>query len=350
MDVYSYLNSKDVAEYCRSINYEFNSLEKAFIINDCISIDIEEKHRLYREIMANDQDVAMDERFVRNGYNKSFFVVLDRFIEYENMLINELKQDNPNNVYTYKFKSEKQNDYYESRSIYSDYEKVMAAYLNDMKEELEFDPDIKYYGVIKMHELNDYRQLYANLDQKGNIIRVSGYIDSIFDEIFDMFWVYIPVPFKKGDILVSADKTVSRNNRMVLKSVCYWNRTDEYFEKRKHHGDRSDMVAFGYWVDETGHLYDECSHEYHNLTYYTGELKGNDRILKAVSSHMKGEIDEAMMLIAYEAVLNENAMKNTFPGWDYLEECYEKAGIGDIYKKRVLIKDFERGKKNDECT
>ena len=115
MDIYNYLNSKDVAEHCRSINYEFNSLEKAFIINDCISIDIEEKHRLYREIMANDQDVEMDERFVRNGYNKSFFVVLDRFIEYENMLINELKQDNPNNVYTYKFKSEKQNDYYESR-------------------------------------------------------------------------------------------------------------------------------------------------------------------------------------------------------------------------------------------
>ena len=48
--------------------------------------------------------------------------------------------------------------------------------------------------------------------------------------------------------------------------------------------------------------------------------------------------------------LNENAMKKTFPGWDYLEECYNKAGIGDIYKKRVLIKDFERGKKNDECT
>ena len=86
-------------------------------------------------------------------------------------------------------------------------------------------------------DINDSLAVVKHLDITNYTIDISGAVSALlkemndknitFDEIFDMFWVYIPVPFKKGDILVSADKTVSRNNRMVLKSVCYWNRTDE---------------------------------------------------------------------------------------------------------------------------
>ena len=52
MDIYTYLNSPDVAEHCRKLNYQFTAHEAAFIISDCRRITVEEKHRLYREIMA----------------------------------------------------------------------------------------------------------------------------------------------------------------------------------------------------------------------------------------------------------------------------------------------------------
>ena len=44
MDIYSYLNSPDVAEHCRKLNHPFIALESAFIINDCLHISVQEKH------------------------------------------------------------------------------------------------------------------------------------------------------------------------------------------------------------------------------------------------------------------------------------------------------------------
>ena len=51
MDIYSYLNSKTVADYCRSLGYNFNAYEAAFIINDCKHISFEKKIGLMKEIM-----------------------------------------------------------------------------------------------------------------------------------------------------------------------------------------------------------------------------------------------------------------------------------------------------------
>ena len=45
MDIYSYLNSKDIAAYCRKINHQFNAIGTAFIINACRHISLEEKPR-----------------------------------------------------------------------------------------------------------------------------------------------------------------------------------------------------------------------------------------------------------------------------------------------------------------
>lgn len=33
MDIYSYVNSKDIAEHCRSINHQFNAMEAAFLVH-----------------------------------------------------------------------------------------------------------------------------------------------------------------------------------------------------------------------------------------------------------------------------------------------------------------------------
>ena len=55
MDVYSLINSKDIAEYLREIHYEFNSLETAWLIwkNDYLTFD-EKKE----EVARSDRDDA----------------------------------------------------------------------------------------------------------------------------------------------------------------------------------------------------------------------------------------------------------------------------------------------------
>ena len=352
MDIYSYLNSKDVEAHCRSTGHKFSSLESCFIINSCYSISVEEKHRLFSEIMETMPDSQLSARMAEYLGYTSFYTALRKTIEAENEYISALKKGGSDMVYTYKFRNEDMDDHYECRMIFADYDTALNSLMNDKKSEMEDEPYLEYFGVLKMHKLNSSKHVTADIDKNGNIISIYGYLtddeaEADADEdrsIFDWCWVYIPVPFKEGDILRCADKSHFRRGKMVLTSVCYWHRDDEEMERRTAYWDAMDMTAYGCWVDDTGHLYDECVHDYHNLEYVTEELHGNDRILKALGACKKGEINESMLIVAYEAVQNENAMKRTFPGWDYLEEYYQTAGIGDVYEKRRIMNNYEEEK------
>ena len=62
MDVYSLINSKDIAEYLREIHYEFNSLETAWLIwkNDYLTFD--EKKEKWHEVIETMPDCEVSER------------------------------------------------------------------------------------------------------------------------------------------------------------------------------------------------------------------------------------------------------------------------------------------------
>lgn len=45
MDIFRFVNSKDVREHLKSIDYEFNSLEAAWLIYQCRDAAIDEKHK-----------------------------------------------------------------------------------------------------------------------------------------------------------------------------------------------------------------------------------------------------------------------------------------------------------------
>ena len=49
MDICSYINSKPIREYLKDINYEFNSKEAAWLIWQCFSITLEDKHKAWQE-------------------------------------------------------------------------------------------------------------------------------------------------------------------------------------------------------------------------------------------------------------------------------------------------------------
>ena len=103
MDIYSYLNSPDVAEHCRKLNYQFNALETAFIINDCRRISIEEKHRLYREIMDTmpDMEIPNPRVFHEKAPDLSLFHQLEILMEQEDRILRRLKEGRDGRFYTY---------------------------------------------------------------------------------------------------------------------------------------------------------------------------------------------------------------------------------------------------------
>ena len=120
-DIYSYLNSKDVEEHCRSIGHKFNSLESCFIINDCYRISVQEKHRLFREIMETMPDSALSDRMTNDLGYSSFYAALKKTIEAEENYLELLKHGGSNLVYTYKYRDEKMNDYYTANAGLEDF-------------------------------------------------------------------------------------------------------------------------------------------------------------------------------------------------------------------------------------
>lgn len=73
------------------------------------------------------------------------------------------------------------------------------------------------------------------------------------------------------------------------------------------------MNAWGYWQEESGEIMDDVMWNYMDLEYYRDELSGKRRILKALSSFMKDEIDIGLYSRAYSTILNEEYAKDIKP-------------------------------------
>ena len=87
------------------------------------------------------------------------------------------------------------------------------------------------------------------------------------------------------------------------------------------------MTAHGYWQRDNGQIYWECMHDYLSLEYYDGDFKGEKRILKALSSFLKGEITEVMLMTIYRIVLGEKELKDLKYNMNFMEETLNQAGF-----------------------
>lgn len=348
MDIYNYFNSKDVAEHCHKLNYQFNSLETAFIIYYCRSISIREKHQLYREIMDTMPETEMPERIKQDYDNITLFQSLKRLIAYESDLIDTMLNGSEGAVYQFGYVDGGTDD-----NAYSSYERAKEAALREAK---------RRKTCISYLQLDKEWSITCFYDSNDEISKIRWQGDwrkrDFIEEVFDSIWVYIPTPFKKGDVVHLRNSDwggygAEKDSPMVLTSICYWNESEEQIEKHKQSSCTMDMTAYGFWSYSNRKVMDECCHAYQDLEYYRGELidkshyiEHDYRLLKAISAYMQGKINEDMFLAANNLIRAENMLKESFPVWDYIDEWYKEAGIADICDKRKLIREYEE-KKNE---
>lgn len=345
MDIYSYFNSKTVGEYCRSIGHQFNAMESAFIINDCKSISMDKKTDLFFEIMNTMPDVH-DKRITREFGDVSFFYALrEKHIHDDYLHALSYFKKGGDLVYSYGFLSDRFDVPYDDTIIYSSYEKALDALKADICKR-DDEVILKMYITARKPDTNKYIKAYLTPDFEINELdhNYSEYVP-----LFDLYWVYIPTPFKKGDILIPT-KTYYTHSPIVLNGLCYQGKDDKWFEERASRLDSSDMTAYGYMLDDKGYLYEDCVHDYHNLEYFTGELCKRDmrfsinkdkRLLKAVSESLKGNLSPDMLILASDYLRNEREFNDLSPRWDYTDEYYEQAGISDILKKRRMWDEYD---------
>ena len=137
MDIYRFVNSKDIRKHLKDINYEFNALEAAWLVYQCKDATLEERHNAWTWIINNMPDMEVHSSF-HSMHKDSIHDALRAYMAMNNDLIGQF-ESSEEGVYTY-------DHYYGGRSssrCWSD-EEVFYSFedcINSIKEELKSDEE-----------------------------------------------------------------------------------------------------------------------------------------------------------------------------------------------------------------
>lgn len=202
MDVYKLINSKAIAEHCRKIQHKFNTEELAVLIYRNKYMSVDEKIQAYNELITDYNDMQVIERFNCRHYD-SVRDLIKSEINRLNTLVDKLKLDEPDVIYTYEA-------YYKSISMYRDYSKIANLYktfsetITAVTDEIKEDDDVLMFKLYKTSLIENFPNIVAkyivNVDNQIKMVNLydTKHVDLDIDNIF----LNLPTHFKKGDILV----------------------------------------------------------------------------------------------------------------------------------------------------
>ena len=335
INITSFLNSKDIADYWRRIGFICTPLQSAYIVWQNHTKTLQEKHAAWREIVETMPDciVAEGHRKTNMGISdalaESLHAFLRAFMQLQNQLIERFYRKGDHAVYSYRVLYDGDKDWSEDRWLYDTAEECFE----DVNADEDLIPSIVCIQLTKQW-IGENRALTLSVKVDKTVIDIEAQeLDEEEHDLlqaFDWMWFDFPTPFKKGDIVVSKYSPWGWNlyadEPFVLMLLCSWGSkeykvngipekmgcyktADGFREYHRKNADGTDMTAHGYFQNEDGSVYWECMHHYLDLEYYRKEPKGIRRILKAFSSFEKGEIGSDLLAIAYHTIMEEERIK-----------------------------------------
>lgn len=330
MDIFRFINSKDIREHLTKIDYQFNSLETAWLIYQCNSCTMSEKHKAWNELIAEMPDCEMPERN-NCRYQKSLYEFLKRYMQIQNEQYDTFTKEETGVVYQYQFYCK--GDY----SWCEEYDSIFATEADCWREiEEDMDLDIeriiirkKYIGKSNYISV-EYRPDRAIVAVDSNNLNKEE--SEIINESFEGLWFDFPVPFEKGDIVMERllpgpYERVAERGAFVINGMTPWDEKRKDMLRKGNLGDTSDMNAWGCFQDADGRIFSEVMYNYMDLEYYEGPIEGRLRLLKAISSYLKKKIDLTMLLTTYRKVILDEFTKDVMLTNWYSEEELKNAGL-----------------------
>ena len=314
MDIYRFIDSRDIREHLKKLDYQFSTPETAFLVWHCRTATLNEKIAAWEDIISTMPNCSMSpRRFWHWRDIPNFRDFLRQYIALQNRYVQKFKSSND---VIYRWKESHENEYFEiDPHAYTTYwqcfgkaidwmteckedETCNENHLGFIVEKLLVDPSEEQEAdclFFNHHgEITDMRCAYDNEEDLA--------LDNTFDGMFFAF----PTPFHVGDIVCSFDRT---NDPFVLSSMKTWGtkQASEEFpqksakeaagyghllEEHEKNGDVSDMMCYGYTMwdqGESGGLFAE----YVDWVYYLDielarkPLEGAYQPLKAISYYFK---------------------------------------------------------------
>ena len=318
MDIFRFINSRDIREYLKSQNYPFTSLEAAWLIYQCRCATIKEKHEAWQELIQTMPDCAVAER-PHTARHESLHQFLKEYIRTEDEILDWFFRDEKDAIYNCEFWEYAMwcpgGEYFDS------FQKCLKAYTDRRLGKMTFK--------ITKQILNSDQStsVVFSADNEPLTFDTSWYPeggDEILYGVLGGLEFDFPTPFTKGDILCESEvyemNPSLRADLFVITDLPACSKNESY-------RDGCRMKVWGFFLKYDGTLQYEDMYNYMNLEYFRGELSGKKRILKALSNYIKGEIDVGLFANAYHKILCEEYAKSQNP-WNMTSEGLAAAGIG----------------------
>jgi len=290
MNVYQYLNSKDVAEHLEKIGFQFTSLEAARVIESCGHINLNEKHDAFRRLMEKmpDEEITLPAECGREEKRTTLHTLLKEYISAEEELLRSFEKDEKGYLYEFRyagFMDGIEMVYHREYLTYRELKKEMKS----IPRHLEICEGIEEFIIEKINTENKERTCLT-LDKNGEPMSIEN-LDFFYEPYtvlrFENGNRAIPHPFQEGDLVCAID-----------------NKTPFVFMEAK------ENTVAGYHLTNTGLKEQEIYLLPLELKYCRKELKGKEKALAAVSDFVKENIDLATFANLYHKAELEGYAEN----------------------------------------
>lgn len=299
MDILQFINSKDIRKHLKKINYQFNTLEAAWLIYHSYNHSVYEKFNAYEQLMKEYPDCRVEER-LHTPAQDSLFEYLKNYIKVYRNAIYEFEA--PDAVYSIDVK------HFERETDYT--VETMFTNLNAVIRQCKIEWDDEKPGDIKNFVISKYipesEKSSGSIIPQQMILKGDGlkpiYIDFRNDIEYDLLgdlWFDFPTPFKKGDIVWNKHYKFTP---VVLLFNSYEDLSKEGYKCLREIGDETDMTYEYYCLIDSDSIFRDIDYNYMDLEYYPYELTGKDKALLPISRFLKGDIDIGLCCNAFHSL------------------------------------------------
>ncbi len=354
MNIYRFINSKDIRFHLQSLRYDFTLPEAAFLVWQCIDATLEEKHEAWCELIRTMPDCGMQKRRNMSAI-KSMHDLLQDYMKLEQKLLREFYQET-DAVYFFNL-SERDNSF---PNGFSETEKFNRAFLNltsclaAIKGGIDgIDPRNILRIEIKKQRLSvPENTLTICMNSKLEVMDIDSFRYLLTEReqellcVFEGMWFAFQTPFKRGDILYRKSSPKGWycpfNQFYVLDSLSTWGTRemsengfaandskegDRLLQNLLKDGDVTDMSFSAYSVEDGQIIFDNVSW-YLSLERFDGALSGAQRMLYPLRDLLTGKIRPDMFLDILRVIRADEEVKRTEWIRENLLYCQDMSYVG----------------------
>lgn len=339
MDIYRFLDSNDIRAHLQRLRYGFTLPEAAFLVWQCATAPLSEKHAAWRELIKTMPDCRMERRRIMCEI-QSMHGFLQEYIELEEKLLRDFHRES-DAVYFYNI-LRKDEGFCDGFSESEKYERAFPAFshcLAAVKEEIcDYGAEDILYIYIKRQLLSEpNRSMTVFLNNRLEIMDIDTFRSPLTKReqellgAFEGMWFAFPTPFKRGDLVCQKHSLKAwrfpQNVCYVLDSIAAWtnreiqengfwrSRSDTQDMDQLHQmllkdGDVTDM-SFSAYSAEDGQIIFYNVGWYLSLERFDGTLTGKQRALYPLRDLLNGKIRPDMFLDALCVLRADEETKNT---------------------------------------